>query len=420
MSGIRKSLLQFVFSGAYMRRWNDKLRPMEMYEVDKQAHKMIIAWLLFTLNSVDMSMEKRLELGRDIVEGGLFDYFYRLVITDIKPPVYYRIKQNPEDFRTLSKWALGEMERLVRPLDENMWRRLCAWVERNCSPQRGMSLADDILLAAHTFASSWEFALIKPFNSFDPEIPDIDTSFRDILGSLKERILGMPELLADNEHSALRRFADLCGRLRFQIRWSQTPRASETSVLGHMFMVACYAYFFSITQNVCACRAQNNFFAGLLHDLPEVLTRDIISPVKKSVKGIGSLIRQYEGEEMLERVLGPLFREGYTAVADRLVYFLGLNMGSEFYETVQIDGQAREVENFETVQALYNEDQFDAKDGRLLKICDILAAFMEAYSAMRTSQSPTVLHEALWRMRSQNRDVSIGNIHLGALFEDFD
>ena len=43
---IRKSLLELIFSGAFMKRWNDKLRPMELVEVDKQGHKMIVAWLL--------------------------------------------------------------------------------------------------------------------------------------------------------------------------------------------------------------------------------------------------------------------------------------------------------------------------------------------------------------------------------------
>ena len=46
MSAIRKSLLQLMFSGSCMRRWNDKLRPVELYEIDKQAHKMIVAWML--------------------------------------------------------------------------------------------------------------------------------------------------------------------------------------------------------------------------------------------------------------------------------------------------------------------------------------------------------------------------------------
>ena len=113
---IRKSLLELVFSGSFMKRWNDKLRPMELVEVDKQAHKMITAWLLFQLNSRDMGLEERLVLGEEIVEGGLFDYFYRLVITDIKPPVFYQIKANPGDYRKLSTWVLDQLQPKVSSL----------------------------------------------------------------------------------------------------------------------------------------------------------------------------------------------------------------------------------------------------------------------------------------------------------------
>ena len=40
---IRKSLLLKIFDAAYMQRWNDKIRPIELIELDKQAHKMVIA-----------------------------------------------------------------------------------------------------------------------------------------------------------------------------------------------------------------------------------------------------------------------------------------------------------------------------------------------------------------------------------------
>ncbi|HNZ61289.1 MAG TPA: hydrolase, partial [Methanofastidiosum sp.] len=43
---IRKSLLLRIFDAAYMQRWNDKLRPIELVELDKQGHKMIIAYIL--------------------------------------------------------------------------------------------------------------------------------------------------------------------------------------------------------------------------------------------------------------------------------------------------------------------------------------------------------------------------------------
>ncbi len=56
---------------------------MELVEVDKQAHKMIVAWLLFLQNSRDLDVARKRALGESIVEGGIFDYLYRLVITDI-------------------------------------------------------------------------------------------------------------------------------------------------------------------------------------------------------------------------------------------------------------------------------------------------------------------------------------------------
>jgi putative hydrolase of HD superfamily len=45
-------------------------------------------------------------------------------------------------------------------------------------------------------------------------------------------------------------------------------------------------------------RKHNNFFGGLFHDLPEVLTKDIISPLKRSVKGLDELIKEYETYQM--------------------------------------------------------------------------------------------------------------------------
>ena len=67
MSAIRKSLLQLMFSGSYMRRWNDKLRPVELYEIDKQAHKMIVAWMLTLLNSGGYSASDQLISGANIL-----------------------------------------------------------------------------------------------------------------------------------------------------------------------------------------------------------------------------------------------------------------------------------------------------------------------------------------------------------------
>ena len=82
----------------------------------------------------------------------------------------------------------------------------------------------------------------------------------------------------------IQNFINLCGMLRFQIRWSHLYRIPKTSVLGHMLIVAIYSYLFSLEANLSDENIINNFFTGLFHDFPEVFTRDIINPVKNLLK----------------------------------------------------------------------------------------------------------------------------------------
>ncbi|MDL2313427.1 HD domain-containing protein, partial [Desulfovibrio sp. OttesenSCG-928-C14] len=389
--------------------WNDKLRPMEFIEVDKQAHKMIVAWLLCRLNSSGADLVR---LEEEVIERAMFEYFFRLVVTDIKPPVYYRIKSNERDFRELAAWALAELEPVLRPLDEGFWQRMSGHI---LAPAKE-DLAAQILDAAHNYASNWELSILSSMNRFDPEVPEIEEDFKRKLEG-RRHLNGLPDMLA--EGTALGRFARLCGQLRFQKRWSQTPRIPETSVMGHMFIVACYAWFFSLAVGACRARRVNNFFSALFHDLAELLTRDIISPVKKSFDALERLIHAYEDEELERRVFRPLRGEGYGDLVERLSYYLGQSVGSEFKECAVLDGKLRES-SFEELQERYNEDAFDPKDGKLIKVCDSIAAFIEAYTAMRNGISSEEFHQATWRIRSANARLNLGGVHVGALLADFD
>ena len=414
MSVIHKSLLQFIFSGSYMKRWNDKLRSADLYEVDKQGHKMIVAWLLCQVNTGNLSREEKIRLEHNVIKGGIYDYLFRLVVTDIKPPVFYRIKANPVHFSKLAEWALKELAPQVKPLGEEFWREITAYVQG----QRQDPLATRILDAAHLYASYWEFKTIRPLNGFDDEMADIDKSFTEKLQCHRD-LAGVPELLGEIPDAAMYKLANLCGQLRFQKRWSQTPRIPETAVLGHMFIVACYAYLFSLCLGACSARLVNNFFTGLLHDLPEVLTRDIISPVKKSIEGLDAIIRDYEGEALARRILGPLESDGLHQVVERLKYFLGLGGVSEFANTIVRNGMTVDL-SFCDMHSRYNDNAHDPKDGELVKICDNLAAFIEAYVAVRHGVASDQIHQALWRLRSQNREKELGLLHIGAIFADFD
>lgn len=408
---IRKNLLQQIFSGACLWRWNDKLRPIELAEIDKQAHKMLVAFVLWHESARDLSERQRVALGGKIIEGALFDYFYRIIVTDIKPPVFYKIKENPEHYRQLTKFVLGRLEPVLGCLGF-FWQRMRAW---HCAGADENSLDRRILAAAHLFASRWEFNLIRPLNSFDDEMESIAASFQRELDAYAD-LPGMKDLLGK---SALAKFANLCGQLRFQIRWTQAPRIPPTSVLGHMFIVASCAYLFSLSLEACQARANNNFFAGLFHDMPELLTRDIISPVKKSFAGISRVIREYEEAEMERKLLAPLRNAGFQALVDRIAYYLGMDVGSEFQECCLVDGKIRKIEGFEAMNA-HNQDKFDPKDGKLLKICDLLAAFLEAYNSIHNGLSSPHLLEARARLKIELLENQIDKLQMESLLADFD
>ncbi len=43
---IRKPLALRIYDAANLQRWNDKICPVELRELDKQAHKMVIAYVI--------------------------------------------------------------------------------------------------------------------------------------------------------------------------------------------------------------------------------------------------------------------------------------------------------------------------------------------------------------------------------------
>ena len=43
---IRKGLIEKLFEAASIQRWNDHVRPVELTELDKQAHKIVIAFVV--------------------------------------------------------------------------------------------------------------------------------------------------------------------------------------------------------------------------------------------------------------------------------------------------------------------------------------------------------------------------------------
>jgi len=395
---IRKALLLKLLDAAYMQRWNDKIRPVELIELDKQAHKMIVAWFLAR---VEEERGTPLSWTR-VIEGGLFELLQRIVITDLKPQIFHKIKADTKKYRQLNEWVYGELRPIVSPLGKPFCRRYQDhFLDGEDTVERR------ILTAAHFYATRWEFLIVE---RADPDGYEI----RDIRAELDAKIAGFGDLKGMGLLASERRFRnfiDLCGQLRFQYRWAHLHRIPRTSVLGHSLYVAILSYLFSLEIKACPRRCVNNYLTGLFHDLPEVLTRDIISPVKRSVEGLSDLIKGYEKERMDQEVYG-LLPEGWHADLEMFAE-------REFENFATVDGKLTAVSAAD-LHEKYNEDAFNAKDGELVKRADHLAAFVEAYAGIRNGSTSQDLQYARVKIGAQEQQAQYAGLHFGEIYSDFD
>jgi putative hydrolase of HD superfamily len=394
---VGKDLLIELFQAAEMRRWNDKLCPVPLTELDKQAHKMTIAYVLgkFAEQSSDFSWI-------EVIEGGLFEYFERLTLTDLKPQIFERIKANEETYNELKAEVYARFRPLVSDLN-GLDKRFESYLFRPAD-----TISRKVLEAAHFYATKWEFDIIERENASDYEIHEI----RRGLQSRQEALADVEGLRYLALFPTYRSFVDLCGRLRFQVRWGQLFRVPRTSVLGHMLIVAILSYLFLLEIGACPKRSANNYFTGLFHDLPEVLTKDIISPVKRAATGLDRFVKDFEREEMERRIYGPeLIPKAWQPE-------LRMFTEDEFVSKVTIDGQVRHTTS-DAITASYNYDHYNPVDGELVKAADDLAAFMEAYLALQNGISNSQLQTAVREKKRLYREKTIAGINFGKVYKGF-
>ncbi|CAD7288779.1 hypothetical protein LMG7974_01148 [Campylobacter majalis] len=357
---ISAKLIEHIFKAASISRWNDYPKMTNLVELDKQAHKFIIAYFIAKL-------EKDVDINY-IIEAGIFEFLSRVVVTDIRPDVFHHIQKTKRE--QVNTWIVSELEELCIKIDDGkFFIRLKDYLLSDDKTHEKEKL---ILKAASYLSTRWEFSIVYQTSQF---LSDIDELKRKVEEELEDyyELIGVRKIAMNQK---LARLVDLSGRLRFQKRWAQTPRIPETAVLGHMLVVAILSYFYSLKVKACGKRLENNFFCALFHDLPESLTRDIISPVKYGIKGLNEIINEYEIRLIDEQIL-PYVPNSYK---DEFSYILGIRQNNE--EIIKDEFENRTFENkilpFDGTLENVNEDKFNAIDGKALKYCDKLAAYIEA------------------------------------------
>ena len=269
---MNRSLALKIFEGFSIQRWNDLVRPFELVEMDKAGEKMVLAYII---GKYEENRGKFID-WKWLIYASLFDLLRKISLCDIKAPVQQMLRKNfPNEYMHLNEWVLNQYKNIMP--DEQLFCDFTIYVGQQAG---SLPLPDElktsmrVYRAAHKYSTMRELEMLSVVNE-QVRLKNIRTELEAEIQPYLD-LEGLQNLMT---HQKAFDFILKIEQLRFQTRWNQTPRVPATSVLGHSFFVAIMTLLLGRDSNpqMCDRRVINNFFSALFHDLPESVTRDIIS-----------------------------------------------------------------------------------------------------------------------------------------------
>ena len=401
---MNKKLALKIFEGFSIQRWNDLVRPFDLVEMDKAAEKMVLAYIIG-------KYEEKKGCTVDwywMIYASLFDLLKKIALCDIKAPVQQMLKREyPAEYMRLNEWVLNQYRQLIK--DDSLFSKFTIYIGQKAGsfaiPEQ-LKATIHVYTAAHKYSTIREMEMLSVVNEKE-RLAKIDSDLRAELQPFLDLEALQKLITRQKEFDFLLKIE----QLRFQTRWNQTPRVPQTTVLGHCFFVAIMTLLLSreSNPNMCSRRVVNNFFSALFHDLPEAVTRDIISPVKQATDALPNIVKKIE-DEIVNKELVPLMDESYV---DEVIYYTS----DEFSDRIMtLDGKIRTT-TYEELNEKYNSADYNPVDGKLVRICDHLSALMEADISIKHGITSTHLSSGREGMLSHYQEGQIiSGINVSELF----
>lgn len=403
---MNKNLVLKIFEGFSIQRWNDFVRPFELVEMDKAAEKMVIAYIL---GKYEENKGKKIDWTW-MIYASLFDLLRKISLCDIKSPVQMMLKKEfPQEYMRLNEWVLNQYRQLIT--DEELFSKFTIYIgQKSGSFKIDPELKDTIHIynAAHKYSTIRELEMLSVVNEKE-RLSNVEKELKAEIQKYLD-LEGLQKMMTKQKDFD---FILKIEQLRFQTRWNQTPRVPQTSVLGHCFFVALLTLLLGRESEtkMCEQRVINNYFSALFHDLPEAVTRDIISPVKQATDDLPKIVKKIE-DEIVNKELVPLMRDFY---ASEILFYTN----DEFSNRI-LDSQGKVVHvSFEELNEKYNDIKFNPVDGQLVRICDHLSALLEADISIKhgiTSSHLTIGREST--LNHYKKDEFINGINVWDLYHN--
>ncbi len=288
-------LIDLILSGLSIFRWNTFPRVRSITTLDHLGFVCHIAIFLASIRT-----EKEWEvydiwlLLKKLLFSGFFTFFY----SDISAEVKDRIREkSPSLYEQLEI----EVQKKLLALD------ISDTIRHDIELVQKKTKEDDLIGFAKMWASYYEVQ----YNA--TVYPDAYTKLLEGMKKRSER----PEFLPFFEYLNFdtknqnheERYLLVIHRLSSSFRWNRSVRKYPISVLSHTFFIAFLTYLTASEKNMSKDEQTDMIMTALFHDIPEAITGDIITPTKKAIPGLESVIEAVERDMIFEHIISYI--EGY-------------------------------------------------------------------------------------------------------------
>jgi len=128
------------------------------------------------------------------------------------------------------------------------------------------------------------------------------------------------------------------------------------------------------------------------------------------VEGLDEIIKNIEDKQM-RRIVYPLLPEKWI---EQIEFYTNDEFASKI-----VKGDKVLVVTSEEISKEYNNESYNPIDGKIIRACDHLSAYLEAYLSMKNGIEAEPLKRALITLRDSYKELKVAGIDFGAYFEHF-
>jgi len=272
--------------GLSIIRWNNFPRVTDIMQMDNVGATLHTAlFLAYREEKLTGVKIDTLHLIKKIIFTSLAD----LILSDINSGTKWYIKKlNSEIFDELYEWAYKYFLDAEAPI-------FLKKDFENTLKNKNKAIEDLIYASAKKYVWLFEASTNARVFSEIYEVPLWE--IQDELSIHSKELKSLAELLENENYE---KYLAHIYRLSFSMRWNQYQRTTPISVMSHKVVVAYISYIIGMIWNE---QWEDNdilemFLRAIYHDVPEVITGDIITPTKKAVPGFVELLEEVESTMM--------------------------------------------------------------------------------------------------------------------------